>query len=168
MGSRVDMEALSGGQITAFVKKIPNIKNFFKGITTRDKRLRPPRKVVKTPTIYIQNTGYINNGIHWVLFIFNPEATIFFDSYGRSPSELHLEASAVQAYKTVSYNPFRLQSDSSHVCGHYVLFVLYMLSKKKSLFQINKFFGPNREKNDKRVYSIIIKLAKRWRVPIPS
>ena len=30
MGSRVDMEALSGGQITAFVKKIPNIKNFLK------------------------------------------------------------------------------------------------------------------------------------------
>ena len=161
------MKALSGGQINAFVKKIPNIKKLFKGITTRDRHLRPPRKVAKTPTIYIQNTGYIDNGLHWVLFIYNPEATIFFDSFGRTPSDLHLEASAVQAYKTVGYNPFRLQSESSHVCGHYVLFALYMLSKKKSFLQINKFFGPDCEKNDKLVYNTIVRLAKRWRVPIP-
>ena len=161
------MKALNGGQINAFVKKIPNIKKLFRGVTTRDRHLRPPRKVVKTPTIYIQNTGYINNGEHWVLFLFNPEATVFFDSYGRSPGDLHLEASAVQAYKTVGYNPFCLQSESSHVCGHYVLFVLYMLSKKKSLFQINKLFGPDCEKNDALVYNTIAGLAKRWRVQIP-
>ena len=158
------MAALSGGQITDFVKKIPNVKKYFRGITTRDLNLRPPRIVKKTPQIYIQNTGYLANGIHWVLIIFEAENTIFFDSFGRDPKDLYLEASTAQPYKTITYNPFHLQSENSEVCGHYILFVLYFLSLKKTLFQINKFFTADRRNNDKLVYNFVSKLAERWKI----
>ena len=144
----------------------PNINKHFRGITTRDLHLRPPRVVKNPPQIYIQNTGYINNGKHWVLFIFNPETTLFFDSYGRCPKDLYLDSVAIQNYKTVTYNPFHLQSETSTVCGHYILFVLYFLSLKKTFYEINRFFTSDRRKNDKIVYRFVTKLAKRWKVQI--
>ena len=129
-------------------------------------KLRPPHLIKNTPQIYIQNTGYLARGIHWVLFIYKSDGVIFFYSFGRNPKDLHLEASAAQPYKTITYNPFQLQNDNSEVCGHYILFVLYFLSQKKSLLQINKFFSSDTRKNDKLVLNFVNKLAKKWKVKI--
>ena len=160
------MTALSGEQLNDLVRKIPNITKHYRGITTRDLHLRPPRMIKGTPQIFIQNTGYLTEGVHWVLFIFEAETTIFFDSFGRDPKDLHLEASAAKSYKTITYNPFQLQSDYSQVCGHYIIFVLYFLSLGESLYQINKFFSSDYRKNDKLVLDFVNKLAKKWRVQI--
>ena len=160
------MSALSGGQLSDMVKKITSVNKFYRGITTRDLKLRPPSLIKNTPQIYIQNTGYLARGIHWVLLIYKSSDVIFFDSFGRNPKDLHLEASAAQPYKTITYNPFQLQSDDSEVCGHYVIFVLYFLSQKKTLYQINKLFTADTRKNDKLVLNFVSKLAKKWKVEI--
>ena len=158
------MRALNAGQIIRLLRKIPSTKNIFKGVATRDLKYRVPKKNHKKPQAFIQNTGYIKRGVHWILIFFSEESSLVFDSFGRAPKVLFLESSVIQPYKPITYNPYKLQSPKSLVCGHYCIFFLYYLSQQKKIEQINRLFSENRLDNDKLVFKFVQALAKKWGV----
>ena len=160
------MRALLSGQISDLLRKIPNTKYIFKGITTRDLEFRPPKKIQKTPQAFIHNVGYAKKGTHWVVILFTANGSFLFDSYGRTAKELLIESSVVQPYHTITYNPFNLQARKSLVCGHYCIFFLYLISKQKTVEQINRYFSGDRIKNDNIVFRFVVKLGKKWGVQI--
>lgn len=160
------MRALVAGQLIDLLRKIPETKNLFKGISARDIHLRPPKHIKNKPKAYIQNTGYAKAGVHWVVLYFSDRETFLFDSYGRDAKELFLEASAIQSYRPIAYNPFVLQKSGSLVCGHFCVFFLYWLGKGYSVKNINRFFTSNRRKNDTLVFNFTQKIGKKWGVTI--
>ena len=159
------MFALSGHEISNILNRCPVTSKYFKNIKTRD--IPIPQNPTKLPSVYVLNTGYAREGVHWVLVLFTADCTIFFDSFGRSPNEL-LVASQVKRFNTgILYNIKRLQHSKSSVCGHWVIYYTYFLCKGQSLTEINTKFSPtNFRENDKIVYNFAKKLASSYQVSL--
>ena len=160
------MKALAAIQITTLLKRIPITKKVFKGICARNVATRPPQKIKSLPSAYIHNTGYLLQGIHWVLVIYTKHCNFFVDTFGRHPESVFLESSVKRGTKPVSYNPIPLQRRGSQVCGHYCIYFLVQLLRNHSVTEINRKFTKNRRKNDLLVFNFVKKLGEKWRVPI--
>ena len=162
------MYALNGGEISSILQNCSVTNKYFKGIKTRDIHV-PSNPVQNNKKIaaYILNTGYARSGVHWVLALFTPSYNIFFDSFGRSPSELFLETQVKQVNTSVLYNIKPLQHPKSSVCGHWVIYYTYFLSKGLSLSKINsRFSSTDFRKNDKIVFNFVKKLAISCQAPL--
>lgn len=160
------MQPLNAGQIYDILNKLPLTKKIFKGVCTREVQERPPPKIRAHPAAYIQNTGYMTNGIHWVLIYFLKEEVIFFDSFGRPPSEILIKSSTNRGGRSIHFNPTQLQHITSNTCGHWVLYYLIQLIGKKSLYKINRKFTHNYRKNDQIVFNAIKRIGQRCGVKI--
>ena len=162
------MYALNGEEISNILKNCSETNKYFKGVRTRD--IHIPSNVLlnnKESVAYVVNTGYAISGVHWVLALFTPSCNIFFDSFGRSPSELFLETQVKQTNTSVLYNIKHLQHPKSSVCGHWVIYYTYFLCKGNSLKDINSNFSPtNFKENDKIVFNFVKKLAKKCQAPL--
>jgi hypothetical protein len=160
------MQALTAIQIITLLKRIPSTKKVFKGICARNVTTRPPQKIKTLPSAYIHNTGYLLEGIHWVLIIYAENCTFFIDTFGRPPKSVFLEASVKRSFTPVLYNTKPLQSRRSQVCGHYCIYFLVHLLQNRSITEINKKFTKNHRKNDSLVFNFVKKLGKKWQVSI--
>ena len=161
------MYALSGGEILNILKWCPVTTHLIKGIKTRD--IPVPKKIGKTPAIYVVNTGYARAGVHWVLALFNSSHNIFFDSFGRSPKELLLASQLDRINTSVLFNTKKLQHPKSSVCGHWVIYYTYFLCKGHSLSEISsQFSSTNFKANDKIVFNFVKKLAISCQAPLKN
>ena len=159
------MKALAAFQIVKILKSIKSTKKVFKAICARDVSTRPPKKI-SFPQAFVHNTGYLLQGIHWVLIFYTKHCTLFFDSFGRSPKELFLESSVKSSQNPILYNIKPIQYAKSEVCGHYCIYFLIQLSRNQTLTSINKAFGKNLRKNDQLVFNFVKKIAHKCVVPI--
>ena len=162
------MYALNGGEISNILKHCPVTRRYFKGVKTRDIPV-PKNPGLKNNKFaaYVINTGYACAGVHWVLALFTPSCNIFFDSFGRSPSELFLESHIKQTNTSVLYNIKRLQHSKSVVCGHWTIYYAYFLCQGQTLKEINsKFSSTNFSGNDKIVFNFVKKLAISCQKPL--
>ena len=157
------MRALLGGEVADILKKLPDTRNIFKGIKTRDIVIP---KHVSMPSGYVLNNGYSYAGEHWVVVIFTHEKVLFFYSFGRPPSELFL-ASQVKRYSlSIEYNPWPLQDRHSPCCGFWCIYYFYFLCRGLKFKDINsKFSRTNFKKNDRIVYNFVKKLARKCLLP---
>ena len=158
---------LNGGEIIKILARCPVTSKYFKGVKTRD--IPIPRLFALENNefaAYIVNTGYARAGIHWVLALFTPSYNIFFDSGGRSPSELFLETQVKQINTSILYNTKRLQHSKSHVCGHWTIYYTYFLCQGQTLSEINSRFSSNLSANDKIVFNFVKNLAMSCKAPL--
>ena len=83
---------------------------------------------------------------HWVLlYMKNNKQAIFFDSYGRSPSNVNNGGLLLKYLNgfNVEFNTHVLQSRFSSVCGHYCIYVAYYLCHNVPLHRISRLFSIN-------------------------
>ena len=158
-------EALNARQILTLLKRSLSRKKLHISVAARNIDLRPSKNM-KVPRAVIHNTGYLLNGIHWVLILYIKDCTLFFDSFGRSPSEVLLESSVIVKNLPILYNTQILQHSKSKVCGHWTIFYLVLLCSGYSLQKINRKFSKNLLKNDLVVFNFVKKLGEKWRVKI--
>ena len=144
---------------------------YFKTVKTRDisipsKPILPLKNNVPF-AVYVLNTGYTRSGVHWVLVLFTHPYNIFFDSFGRSPSELFLESQVKRLNTSILYNTKKLQHPKSSVCGHWTIYYTYFLCQGQTLDEINSRFSyTNFSANDKIVFNFVNKLAISCQVPL--
>ena len=123
----------------------------FEGIYAVDKL--PDR--VKFPSYIIVNTSksYVYDG-HWVIIYFkNTDSVIFFDSFGRGPSNVN-NGYILKMYLDkyiVKFNKFVLQSRASSVCGYYCLYVAFYLCRSVPLKGMFCMFTKDLEYNDRLI-----------------
>lgn len=160
------MRALAAIQIITLLNRIPATKKVFRGVCARNITTRPPLKIKTLPAAYIHNTGYILQGVHWVLIFYTKHYTFFLDTFARSPTKLFLESSVGRELRPVVYNIKPLQHFKTQTCGHYCIYYLVHLCQNCSISSINKKFTKNTLKNDSLVFNFVKKLGKKWRVPI--
>lgn len=160
-------EALNGQQIALLLKKIPATKKIFISVCARDLDTRPVRKIEKKPRAIIHNTGYLVNGIHWVLLLCTKDCTVFIDTFGRSPSDLLIESTARRGGGIpILYNTQTVQHSTTQVCGHWTIYYLIHFCKGYTLTEINSKFSKNLKKNDLIVFNFVKKLGRKWGVTI--
>ena len=158
------MRALLGGEVARILKSIPDTRKIFKGIKTRD--IVIPKHVSK-PSGYVLNNGYSYDGEHWVAVIFTSEKVLFFDSFGRAPSELFLSSQAKRYGLSIEYNPWSLQARRSPCCGFWCIYYFYFLCKGFKFKEINaRFSRTNFKNNDHIVYTFVKKLATQCCPPL--
>ena len=133
------MSALCGNDIFNILKRCPVTSKIIRGIKTRD--ISIPNHPKNLPAAYVLNTGYANDGVHWVLVLCTASYNIFFDSFGRSPKELFLEGQVKCINSSILYNFKRMQHSKSSVCGHWVIYYAYFLCKGVPLNEITSKFS---------------------------
>ena len=154
------MRALLGGEIADILKSLPNTKRVFKGIKTRD---IPTPKYVSGQSGYVLNNGYSYAGEHWVAVIFTAKKVLFFDSYGRAPSDLLLSSQVKRGHLPIEYNPWPLQDKHSSCCGFWCIYYFYFLCRGHEFKAINlRFSKTDFKSNDRIVYNFVKKLAGKW------
>lgn len=122
-----------------------------------------PRKIHHYPACFVCNVDKSTEpGTHWVAFyIPSPVELEFFDSYGNDPTFFQGPISNyVSRFQQVMFNPIRLQSYVTAVCGQFCIFYLYAKCRGKTLKRILSEFVTDNLCNDHRVYNFI---AKRFR-----
>ena len=159
---------LYSSEIINILERCPVTSKYFKGVKTRDIPIPRLFELENNEfAAYIVNTGYARAGVHWVLALFTPSYNIFFDSFGRSPSELFLETQVKQINTSILYNTKRLQHSKSHVCGHWTIYYTYFLSQGLTLSEINsRFSSSNFSMNDKIVFNFVKNLAMSCKAPL--
>ena len=152
------MRALLGGEVADILTKLEDTRKIFKGVKTRD---IPIPKHVSVPSGYVLNNGYSYAGEHWVVVIFTRKTVLFFDSFGRAPSELFLSSQVKRYNLSLEYNPWPLQDKHSPCCGFWCIYYFYFLCRGLKFKEINsKFSRTNYLKNDYIVYNFVKKLMR--------
>lgn len=147
-------------QLTKAMLKNKHTKHSFLGVFPRDKL---PKKVKKKPALIICNTHDSKNpGEHWVAFFIprkgKPE---YFDSIGKKPNQHEfIKFLEKNSERNFSYNPNRLQSTFSTVCGQYCAVYLLYRAKKVSVKNFLKHFTENHLKNDELIQVLFNKNFK--------
>ena len=130
------------------------IRPLFQGTYSIDQL---PLQVERHPSLYVVNSDLAKNvGQHWFCIYFDSDKTCnFWDSLGQHPSKYgkYLTRFLDRNCTSLLYNSRRLQSDSSAVCGHYVLYFAYYRSRKMPLECIMDHFGLCSNVNDLYVYN---------------
>ena len=150
------MQPLNSDIINKILYKCPITSNIYKGIKARGDI------TIKTAhtSAFILNTGFKWKGIHWLLLYFNPEYTLFFDSYGFSPDIYNYPFVAERNGRPLIRNTATLQSYTSSVCGHWVIYILYHILGGQSLYSIlERFIGQSTHMNDLYIFYFVKQLA---------
>jgi len=119
----------------------------FLGVVPKD--LVPDfHSVTRVPACIVVNTDPSTKpGEHWVaVYRESPNSIEFFDSYGLPPEAYNFSFSATH------FNTKCIQSLNSSVCGHYVIYYLYLRMLGHSLNRIQSAFSVSDLKwNDQQV-----------------
>lgn len=101
------------------------------------------------PGFYIINlqSSKDGNGTHWTSLYYNPELSLYFDSYGFCcPEDIEL---LINDYK---YNTIDIQSLESSSCGYYcIAFIKFLYNKKnkeQSFETFTNIFNKDTNKNE--------------------
>ena len=95
-------------------------------------------------------------GNHWISLFRKMDKLYFIDSFAKSPSYYSLE-DITQPFKNVHAVPHKIQHIFSDVCGEYVIFFAYHLSRGKYLRDILKYFSHDCKNNDTMVKQFVHK-----------
>ena len=142
------------------------LKNVFADFNSKD--YLPKIKVFPNqPRAFIINTDYSDSiGEHWILAYFTKKAKYVLDPlampiqhYGREFGQwLATQGNVIKLKKPV-------QADKSILCGLFVLYFMYHLSRRKTISAILKSFSPKIHCNDKIVLTFARqKLGYRGRI----
>ena len=123
-----EIKPLSNFDIISKCKEL-NIKNF-KGVFMRDE----VKGSAKSNECFIMNIDHSNNnGTHWTSLYIKNSICYYFDSFGFPPPEEILNyCEGLERY----YNSFRIQKVDEVICGHYCIYMLYMLDKRRGFYDI--------------------------------
>lgn len=102
----------------------PLTRPFYLGCYPSDKL--PP--VLRTPASIVVNEDESDEpGSHWVgIFVKDKRTAYYFDSFGTAPTAMI--ADYLEQFGRVVSNEKAYQSPETSVCGHYVLYFVYMAS----------------------------------------
>jgi len=151
-------------QIIEILSKNVKTKHSFLGVFASDQL---PSTIPHYPVCFVANTDKSSEeGSHWVAFYVNsPTSICFFDSYGNPPMYFEGGISRyVEYYEDLEFNPMRLQSNVTSVCGQYCIYYLYAKCNDCSLNDILLSFIPNQLCNDRKVHHFV---TKRFKVVVP-
>ena len=143
--------------VETMLRRDQRTARLFEGIYAVDKL--PDR--VKFPSYIIVNTSKstVYDG-QWVIIYFkNTDSVIFFDSFGRDPSNVN-NGYILKLYLDkyiVKFNKFVLQSKFSNVCGCYCLYVAFYLCRSVLFRDMFCMFTKDVDYNDR----LIIQETKR-------
>lgn len=113
--------------------------------------IRKEIATIQPPALYVCNTDFANSpGLHWLLILYLPNVTLFFDPFGFSEQVYNLPFIVERDNIPVKRNIFPVQNwDSRSVaCGHFVIIYGLLLARGFSLNGINNIFSQNSELND--------------------
>ena len=151
-------------QITNILSNHAKTKHSFLGVFASDEL---PTSIPHYPACFIANTDKSSeDGSHWVAFYINsPTSICFLDSYGNPPMYFEGGISRyVEYYQDLEFNPMRLQSNVTSVCGQYCIYYLYAKCNDHSLNDILLSFVPNQLCNDRKVHHFV---TKHFKVVVP-
>ena len=132
-------------QIYSILKK--HLGKHFLGVFSSD---QVPPYIPQLPCAIVCNTDpHFESGEHWVaIFISSDGYGEYFDSYGREPMKKTFECFLERNSLHWTYNPARLQSDYSIVCGHYSIFYILHRYVGYTLNEIINMFSNDYMFND--------------------
>ena len=106
---------------------------------------------------YVINLDHSGNtGTHWIVIFMKNNEVIYFDSFGVEyiPKEIMEKI----GNKNIKTNIFRIQDNSSIMCGYFcILFIEYMLNNK-TLTDFNNLSPWDFKKNDKIIKSFFLQI----------
>ena len=153
---------MNGYQIISIVNSLPETKYSFLGCFKND--TIPFELQLKRNGFFIVNTTVkISSMGHWILFYIKDCVLYFFDSFGQSLDIYGLDIeSFYTSYTGPKIKVFNspLQDDMSYVCGPYVIYFAYMMSKNHSTYYIKSRFNKNKKRNDTLVTKFIFLKTK--------
>lgn len=125
-------------------------KILLNGIFSRNEKKPKPKK-----GWYIWNLDSVkSSGTHWTCSYLSPVACVYFDPFGLAPPQEVLKF--IKSYKSQKYiySSSQLQDTKSVLCGYYVAYVMYKMSKGKKIFDFlyNDIFSlDNTKSNDEKI-----------------
>lgn len=137
-----------------FDKCTPHIQDFI-GAFPCD---RVPRGLKKDFSMVLNTDNHNKDGQHWVCVHVNSDSWIFYDTFGRSPTDISFPKDFRRVLKRLgkgkrlTYNPNLVQELDSNCCGYYCLYFLDRIALKQPKRAIFNVFGNSLERNDKFVY----------------
>ena len=149
---------MNSSQLSHYLQSDDCVRPIFAGVYAIDEL---PMHVEKRPSLFVINTDFARNiGKHWLSAYFandRERSCTFFDSLGQHPTCYHqfLMTFLNGNCTYFRYNTQCLQSSSSSVCGHYVMYFGYCQARNVPLENMlsRTHFGLNTEVNDLYVYN---------------
>ena len=144
-------------QINSFFKRNKVTRPYFLGVYSRGDL---PKKIPNKQCFLVLNTDkYDQVGIHWVLVYFKEGLTIFFCSYGNTPSIYNYDLIVQNKYYPLISNIQQVQRKKSLVCGYHVCLIGHLLSLDWDLSTIlGHFYTLDRTLNDTLAVQLVLKL----------
>ena len=106
---------------------------------------------------YIINLDeYADVGTHWIALFCKKNEIVYFDSFGVEyiPEEIKEFVGEFPGNKNIKANNFRVQENSSIMCGYFCIgFIDFMLADKKLTDYTNLFSPHDFRKNDNIILS---------------
>lgn len=132
-------------QIEKILKNHITTKKYFLGAFPSDKL----PVIFSFPSCFISNTDTSKQpGSHRVAFFIPSQNQVeFFDSFGNTPNQLHLNF--LKRFSRVTQNPVSFQSIFSDDCAEYCIFFLFLRSKGISF---NSIISKLRSVNDSDLF----------------
>ena len=139
-------------QLAGILRQNIHTRRIFRGVCARD-QLRKVCVPRGRPSAYIVNTHPIRlPGLHWVCCYFTGQGNSFyFDSFGLPPTHHQVTQFLRRHSKKVVYNQRLLQDITSSVCGLYVMYFIYQMSRGMSMQRMLQPFSINTLRNDRIV-----------------
>ena len=92
----------------------------------------------------------VNTSQHWVFIsTLDSRCTLYWDPLAEKPP--HSLAKWMKSLGCYKRNTVKVQTDSSDLCGLFIVFVLYFLVRGVPISKIMKKFSSSRDANDKKV-----------------
>lgn len=148
-------------QIEEILSRDSTTRKYFLGVFPSN---HLPLNIECYPVCFVCNVDSCSElGSHWVAFFLSkPDEMEFFDSYGNAPSFFQGSISNYTSrFSHVTYNPIKLQSHTSAVCGQFCVYYLYHRCRGNCLKGFLKHFVAENICNDHKVYNFV---SKKFRV----
>ena len=117
----------------------------FNGVFSRNNL---PKKI-KDGAYVINLDEYADVGTHWIALFCNRNEIVYFDSFG--VEHIPEEIKKFIGNKDIKANIFRVQANSSVMCGYFCIgFINFMLAGKK-LTDFTSLFSPHDFEKDDRI-----------------
>ena len=97
-------------------------------------------KKIKDGVYVINLDEYADLGTHWIALFFNKSEIVYFDSFG--VEQVPEEIKEFVGNKNIIANIFRVQANTSVICGYFCIeFICFMIAGKK-LTDFTSIFSP--------------------------
>lgn len=132
LGTFQTIKPLSNFDILILCKKL-NISHF-KGVFMRDE-IRGKAGCNECFILNIDESK--NSGTHWTCLSVKNKVCYYFDSYGFCPpDEIRSYCDGHECY----FSSFKIQKQNEIICGHYCVYLLYLLNNNISFYEALNLF----------------------------